>query len=247
MDPRVRGRRALITGGSRGIGAAIVERLACEGADVALTYVSKPDRARETVEAARALGGRAVAIQADNADAKAVVDAVERTVRELGGIDILVNNAGIAAMAPVDDYRLEDLGRMLAVNLRAVFVATQAAVKHMATGGRVITIGSCNAERLPFEGGSVYAMVKAALVGLVKGLARDLGPRGITINNIQPGPIDTDMNPAQGDFADMLRKVMALPRYGTAAEIAALVAYLAGPEAGFVTGASLTIDGGFTA
>ena len=190
---------------------------------------------------------RALAIQADSADADAVVAAVERTVAELGGIDILVNNAGIAVMAPLDDYRLEDFDRTLAVNVRAAFVATQAAAKHMKTGGRIITIGSCNADRMPFAGGAVYAMSKAALVGLVKGLARDLGPRGITVNNVQPGPIDTDMNPADGDFADMLRKLMALPRYGTAEEIAALVAYLAGPEAGFVTGASLTIDGGFTA
>ena len=197
--------------------------------------------------AARALGVRALAIQADSADAQAVVRAVERTVAELGGIDILVNNAGIAVMAPLDDYRLEDLDRTLAVNVRAVFVATQAAVKHMKAGGRIITIGSCNAERMPFAGGAVYAMSKAALVGLVKGLARDLGPRGITVNNIQPGPVDTDMNPANGDFADTLRGLMALPRYGAAEEIAAMVAYLAGPEAGFVTGASLTIDGGFTA
>lgn len=191
---------------------------------------------------------QAIAIHADNADAHAVVAAVERTVEEFGGLDILVNNAGIGVIAPIDDYRLEDFDRTVAVNLRAVFVATQAAVKHMKKGGRVITIGSCNADRMPFGGGAVYAMSKAALVGLVKGLARDLGPRGITINNVQPGPIDTDMNPADSDFADMLRtQVMALPRYGTADEVAAMVAYLAGPEAGFVTGASLTIDGGFTA
>ena len=164
-----------------------------------------------------------------------------------GGIDILVNNAGIGVMAPVDDYRLEDFDRTVAVNVRAVFVATQAAVKHMPAGGRVITIGSCNAERMPFVGGAVYAMSKAALVGLVKGLARDLGPRGITVNNVQPGPIDTDLNPADSDFGAMLRTLMALPRYGATEEIAALVAYLVGPEAGFVTGASLTIDGGFTA
>ena len=247
MPHQLDNKRALVTGGSRGIGAAIVKRLAREGAHVALTYVSKPDQANETVTAARALGGRALAIQADSADAAAVVLAVERTVAELGGIDILVNSAGIAVMAPLDDYRLEDLDRTLAVNVRAVFVATQAAAKHMKTGGRIITIGSCNADRMPFEGGAAYAMSKAALVGLVKGLARDLGPRGITVNNVQPGPIDTDMNPADGDFADSLRKLMALPRYGTAEEIAAMVAYLAGPEAGFVTGASLAIDGGFTA
>jgi 3-oxoacyl-[acyl-carrier protein] reductase len=247
MSHPLENKRALVTGGSRGIGAAIVKRLAREGAHVALTYVSKPDHADETVKAAQALGVKALAIQADSADAQAVAAAVERTVAELGGIDILVNNAGIGVFAPVDDYRLEDFDRTLAVNLRAVFVATQAAVKHMQPGGRVITIGSCNAERMPFQGGAVYAMSKAALVGLVKGLARDLGPRGITVNNVQPGPIDTDLNPASGDFADTLRSLMALPRYGSGDEVAALVAYLAGPEAGFVTGASLTIDGGFTA
>ena len=171
---------------------------------MALTYVSNPDQANETVKAAQALGVKALAIQADSADAEAVVAAVERTVRELGGIDILVNNAGIAVIAPIDDYRLEDLDRTLAVNVRAVFVATQAAVKHMKAGGRIINIGSCNAERMPFAGGGVYAMSKAALVGLVKGLARDLGPRGITINNVHPGPVDTDMNPATSDFAKML-------------------------------------------
>jgi 3-oxoacyl-[acyl-carrier protein] reductase len=238
---------ALITGGSRGIGAAIVKRLAREGTHVALTYVSKPDQANETVQAAQAFGVKALAIQADSADAQAVIAAVERTVAELGGIDILVNNAGLGVMAPIDDYRLEDFDRTVAVNVRAVFVATQAAVKHMQAGGRIITIGSCNADRMPFEGGAVYAMSKAALVGLVKGLARDLGQRGITINNVQPGPIDTDLNPADSDFGAMLRKLMALPRYGNTDEVAALVAYLAGPEAGFVTAASLTIDGGFTA
>ncbi len=248
MNHQLENKWALVTGGSRGIGAAIVKRLAREGAHVALTYVSKPDQANETVKAAQALGVRAIAIQADSADAAAVVAAVERTVGELGGIDILVNNAGIGVMAPIADYRLEDFDRTLAVNLRAVFVATQAAVKHMQTGGRVITIGSCNAERMPFVGGAVYAMSKAGLVGLVKGLARDLGPRGITVNNVQPGPIDTDLNPADSEFAEMLRtSVMALPRYGTADEVAAMVAYLASPAAGFVTGASLTIDGGFTA
>src|SRR5262245_5600034 len=173
---------ALITGGSRGIGAAIVKRLAREGAHVALTYVSKSDQANETVQAAQAIGVQALAIQADSADATAVRAAGEGTVAAFGGLDILVNNAGIGVMAPIHDYRLEDFDRTIAVNVRAVFVATQAAVTHMQPGGRVITIGSCNAERMPFEGGAVYAMSKAALVGLVKGLARDLGPRGITIN-----------------------------------------------------------------
>ena len=247
MNLILHNKRALVTGGSRGIGAAIVKRLAREGAHVALTYVSKPDQAHETAQAAQALGVRALAIQADSANAEAVGAAVERTAAELGGIDILVNNAGVASLAPIDAFSLHDFDRTFAVNVRAVFVATQAAVKHMKEGGRVINIGSCNAERMPFAGGAVYAMSKAALVGLVKGLARDLGPRGITINNIQPGPVDTDMNPATGEFAETLKKLMALPRYGTADEIAAMVAYLAGPEAGFVTGASLTIDGGFTA
>jgi 3-oxoacyl-[acyl-carrier protein] reductase len=247
MSLSLQNKRALVTGGSRGIGAGIVKRLAREGADVALTYVSKPEQANETAKAAQALGVKALTIQADSSDAKAILAAVERTVSELGGIDILVNNAGVAAMAPIDDYRLEDFDRTVAVNLRAVFVATQAAVKHMKSGGRIINIGSCNAERMPFAGGAVYAMSKAGLVGLVKGLARDLGPRGITINNVQPGPTNTDLNPASGEFADMLRKFMAVPHYGSTDEIAAMVAYLAGPETGFVTGASLTIDGGFNA
>jgi 3-oxoacyl-[acyl-carrier protein] reductase len=247
MNHQLKNKRALVTGGSRGIGAAIVNRLAREGAHVALTYVSKPDQANRTAEEAKALGVRAVAIQADSADPEAVVAAVEQTVHEFGGIDILVNNAGIASMAPVDKFSLKDFDRTFAINVRAAFVATQAAIKHMKEGGRIINLGSCNAERMPFTGGAVYAMSKAALVGLVKGLARDLGPRGITINNIQPGPVATDMNPADGDFAEMLKKHMALPRYSTADEIAAMVAFLAGPEAGFVTGASLTIDGGFTA
>jgi len=247
MNNRLENKRALVTGGSRGIGAAIVKRLAREGAHVALTYASNPDQASETVKTAQGLGVKALAVQADSADAEALVAAVERTVRELGGIDILVNNAGIAVIAPIDDYRLEDLDRTLAVNVRAVFVATQAAVKHMQAGGRIINVGSCNAERVPFTGGGVCAMSKAALVGLVKGLARDLGPRGITINNVQPGPVETEMNPATSDFAKMLVQQMAMPRYGTGDEIASRVAYLASPEATYVTGASLSIDGGFTA
>ncbi|VTR97923.1 3-ketoacyl-acp reductase : Short-chain dehydrogenase/reductase SDR OS=Chthoniobacter flavus Ellin428 GN=CfE428DRAFT_5617 PE=3 SV=1: adh_short [Gemmata massiliana] len=247
MSQPLKGKRALITGGSRGIGAAIVKRLAKEGADVALTFVSKPDEAGKVADAAKALGARAIAIQADAADPDAVVKAVEQAAKEFGGLDILVNNAGVAVMAPIDSFSLKDFDRTFAVNVRSVFVATQAAVKHMKEGARVINIGSCNAERMPFAGGAVYAMSKSALQGLVQGLSRDLGPRGITVNNVQPGPVDTDMNPANGDFATPLKALMALPRYGHVDEIAAMVAYLAGPEAGFVTGASLTIDGGFNA
>src|SRR5437773_2755025 len=223
MNYSLKSKRALVTGGSRGIGAAIVKRFAQEGAHVAFTYSSSPDRASEVVKAAQALGVKSLAIQADSADAGAVTAAVDRTVAELGGIDILVNNAGIGVFAPVDAVSLHDFDRTFAVNVRAVFVATQAAAKHMTEGGRVINIGSCNADRMPFVGGAAYAMSKAALVGLVQGLARDLGPRGITVNNVQPGPVDTDMNPAAGAFAEMLKKVMALPRYAHADEIAAMV------------------------
>jgi 3-oxoacyl-[acyl-carrier protein] reductase len=247
MNHQLKNRRALVTGGSRGIGAAIVRRLAREGAHVALTYVSKPDQAHQIAQEAKSLGVRALAIRADSTDADAVIASIEKAAREFEGIDILVNNAGIASIAPLDEFSLKEFDRTFAINVRATFVATQAAIRHMKEGGRVINIGSCNAERMPFAGGAVYAMSKAALVGLVKGLARDLGPRGITINNIQPGPVATDMNPPEGDFAELLKQQMALPRYSSADEIAAMVVYLAGPEAGFVTGASLTIDGGFTA
>jgi 3-oxoacyl-[acyl-carrier protein] reductase len=234
-------RRALVTGGSRGIGAAIVRRLAHDGANVAFTYVNSADQATATADAARA-------IRADAADPDAVAAAVEHTCAAFGGIDILVNNAGVGLMAPVDEFSLADFDQTVAVNLRAAFVASQAAARHMASGGRIVMIGSCNAERMPFLGGAVYAMSKAGLVGLTKGLARDLGGRGITVNNVQPGPIDTDMNPANTDFAESIREqVLALPRYGTGDEVAAMVAYLCSPEAGFVTGSSLTIDGGFTA
>lgn len=248
MNAVLKNKRALVTGGSRGIGAAIVQRFARDGADVAFTYLNKPAQAEEAAKAARTSGTKVVPIEADSADAEAVKSAVAQTVRDLGGLDILVNCAGIMILGPIDEYRLEDLDRMLAVNVRAVFVATQAAVKHMKEGGRVINIGSCNADRVPFPGGATYAMNKAALVGLVKGLARDLGPRDITVNNVEPGPVDTEMNPANSDFAEVLRgQILAIPRYASGAEIASLVAYLAGPESGFITGASLRIDGGFTA
>jgi len=241
------GKVALIQGGSRGIGAAIALRLAREGAAVAITFVSSPDKAAELVRSIEAGGGRALAIHADSADAEAVRGAVTQTVEHFGRLDVLVNNAGVLAIAPIETFSLDDFDRTLAVNVRSVFVASQEAARHMGAGGRIITIGSTNAERMPFAGGSVYAMSKSAIVGLTRGLARDLGPRGITVNNVQPGPVDTDMNPANSEFAESLMGLMAVGRYGRAEEIAAFVAYLAGPEAGYVTGASLTIDGGFAA
>lgn len=238
---------AFVQGGSRGIGAAIVQRLAAEGATVAFTYVTSPDKAQALVSRVEAAGGRALAIQADSSDATALQQAIRLAAETFGRLDILVNNAGVLAMGPIDEFKLEDLDRTLAVNVRSVVVATQAAVRYMGEGGRVISIGSTNADRIPFAGGAVYAMSKSALVGLTKGLARDLGPRGITVNNVQPGPVDTDMNPANSDFAASLTGLMALPRYGKAEEIASFVAYLAGPEAGYITGANLMIDGGFSA
>ncbi|GMU39011.1 MAG: 3-oxoacyl-ACP reductase FabG [Phycisphaerae bacterium] len=247
MTKSLTNQTALVTGGSRGIGAAIAKRLAREGAAVAFTYAHSKPRADELVSGIQKDGGRALAIRADSADAAATRSAVVETVRTLGGIDILVNNAGVAVVQPIRDFPLEEFDRTFAINVRAVFVASQEAARHMKNGGRIITIGSVNADRMPFSGGSVYAMSKAAVAGFTRGLARDLGPRGITVNCVQPGPVDTDMNPDEGEFADGLKKLMALPRYGRVDEIAGMVAYLAGPEAAFVTGACLTIDGGFAA
>ncbi|HTO08453.1 MAG TPA: 3-oxoacyl-ACP reductase family protein [Myxococcota bacterium] len=239
------GKVALVTGASRGIGAAIATRLAREGADVAITYAASPQRAEEVTRAVREAGGRALALRADAADPAAVQAAVDEVARALGRLDVLVNNAGIAIVESLEKFTLADFDRMVAINVRSAFAAAQAAARHLREGGRIVTIGSVNAERMPFAGGAVYAMTKAAIVGLTKGLARDLGPRGITVNNVQPGPIDTEMNPAQGDFAESLKRLMALPRYGQPADVASMVAYLVGPEAGFVTGASFTVDGGF--
>ncbi|MDG6400059.1 3-oxoacyl-ACP reductase FabG [Pseudomonas quasicaspiana] len=241
------GKIALVQGGSRGIGAAIVKRLAEEGASVAFTYVSSEAKAQELQDSITGKGAKALAIKADSADAEAIRNAVALTVEKFGRVDILVNNAGVLAVGPLDEFSLEDFDRTLNINVRSVFIASQAAARHMGDGGRIINIGSTNADRMPFAGGGVYAMSKSALVGLTKGLARDLGPRGITINNVQPGPVDTDMNPASGEFAESLIPLMAIGRYGHAEEIAGFVAYLAGPEAGYFTGASLTIDGGFGA
>ena len=246
-SPVLAGKAAFVTGGSRGIGAAIVRRLVRDGAAVAFSYARNEAAARALAAEIEAGGGRALALQADSADAAALRAAIDEAARRLGRIDILVNNAGVFLGGTVEQMPLEDFDRTLDVNVRAVFVATQAAVRHMGEGGRVITIGSTNAERMPWPGGSAYAMSKSALTGLTRGLARDLGPRGITVNNVQPGPVDTDMNPVDGPNAPAMHGLMALSRHASGAEIAGMVAYLAGPEAGFVTGASLNIDGGFAA
>ncbi|WP_068825394.1 3-oxoacyl-ACP reductase family protein [Pseudomonas sp. BMS12] len=238
---------AFIQGGSRGIGAAVAKRLAREGAAVALTYSQSPDAAQAVVQSIEAAGGRALAIKADSADADAIRGAIRQAAEAFGRLDILVNNAGVLAIAPIEEFALEDLDRTLAINVRSVVIASQEAALHMGNGGRIIQIGSTNADRMPFAGGAVYAMSKSALVGLTKGLARDLGPRGITVNNVQPGPVDTDMNPANSDFAESLKQLMAVGRYGQVEEIASFVAYLSGPEAGYITGANLLIDGGFSA
>ncbi|MHC8387022.1 3-oxoacyl-ACP reductase family protein [Pseudomonas sp. MDT2-39-1] len=241
------GKVAIVQGGSRGIGAAIVRRLAREGAAVAFTYASSAARADALVAEVTANGGKCRAICADSADVAALQHAIRQAAEHFGKLDILVNNAGVLSWAPTEEFPLDELDRTFAINIRGVFVASQEAARHMNDGGRIINIGSTNAERVPVAGGAVYAMSKSALVGLVKGMARDLGPRRITVNNVQPGPIDTEMNPADGEFADQLKALMALDRYGKDDEIAAFVAYLAGPEAGYITGASLTIDGGFSA
>jgi 3-oxoacyl-[acyl-carrier protein] reductase len=241
------GKVALIQGGSRGIGAAIVKRLVADGASVAFTYVSSAAKAEALQNEIIAGGGKALAIQADSADADAVQRAVTEAAQAFGGLDILVNNAGVLALGSIEELPLAEFDKTLAINVRSVFVASQAALPYMGNGGRIVNISSTNAERMPFAGGATYAMSKSALTGLVKGMARDLGPRGITVNNVQPGPVDTDMNPADGEMASGMLGLMALDRYGTADEIANFVAYLVGPQAGYITGASLTIDGGFGA
>ncbi|MYM33333.1 SDR family oxidoreductase [Duganella sp. FT94W] len=247
MNTKFNGKVAFINGGSRGIGAASARRLASEGARVAIGYAASAIAAEALVEEIKAVGGEAVAIKADAADAVSLTRAIDSVAERFGRLDILVNSAGVLHLGPVEQFALADFDRTLAVNVRGVFVASQAALKHMKDGGRIINIGSTNAQRMPFEGGAAYAMSKSALIGLVKGMARDLGARNITVNNISPGPVDTDMNPADSDFAAGMHGLMALKRHGTAAEVAAMVSYLAGPEAGFVTGADLLIDGGFAA
>jgi 3-oxoacyl-[acyl-carrier protein] reductase len=241
------GKVALVTGGSRGIGAAIAQRLAHDGAAVAFTYVTAADKAQAVAKQIDADGGRVLVIQADNADPGAVTGAVEQTVREFGRLDILVNNAGIVIDGPLEEMTVEHADRLWAVDVRAVFAASQAAARHMSAGGRIITIGSALAERVPVPGLTLYTMVKSALTGLTKGLARDLGPRGITATVVHGGLIDTDMNPANGPAAAFLSTVPALGHYGTAGDIAATVAHLAGDGGRYVTGTAITVDGGFAA
>jgi 3-oxoacyl-[acyl-carrier protein] reductase len=247
MTAPLTGRRALVTGGSRGIGAEIVRRLAADGAAVAFTYGASAVEAEKLVAEVAADGGTAVAIHADSGDPEQVARSVDDTVSKLGGLDVVVNNAGVAHIADAESFPLEQFDRSVAINVRAAFVAIQRALPHLGEGGRIINIGSINADRVPGPGLSVYAMTKGAIAGLTRGLARELGPRGITVNNIQPGPVATDMNPEEGEFADAARQVMALGRYGQPRDIASVVSYLAGPEAAYVTGANWNVDGGFTA
>ena len=246
MTASLEGRRALVTGGSRGIGAEIVRRLAADGAAVAFTYGASTTEAEKLATEVTESGGKAVAIHADSGDPEQVAKSIDETVEQLGGLDILVNNAGVAYMGDIESLTMEQFDRLVAINVKGVFAAIQRAVPHLGNAGRIINIGSINADRVPGPGLSIYAMSKAAVAGLTRGLARDLGPRGITVNNIQPGPVATDMNPEVGEFADSLREVMALGRYGQPRDIASVVSYLAGPEASYVTGANWNVDGGFT-
>ncbi|RZB15694.1 SDR family oxidoreductase [Streptomyces sp. F001] len=239
------GKVALVTGGSRGIGAATAVRLAREGADVAITYVNGKEAADDVVRAVEALGRRAVALRADSADADEAAGAVQRTAEALGGLDVLVNNVGVGLLGPLDSIALADVDRVLSVNVRGVFLASQAAAARMTDGGRIITIGTCMTQRVPGPGGTLYATSKSALIGLTKALARELGGRGITANIVHPGPIDTDMNPADGPYAAGQAAMTALGRFGTAEEVASTVAHLAG--ASYVTGAEFRVDGGHAA
>jgi 3-oxoacyl-[acyl-carrier protein] reductase len=238
---------ALVTGASRGIGAAIARRLAAEGAGVAITYTKGADAASRVVKDIEGAGGKAIAIQADATDPKAVAAAVEKTVKTFGRLDILVNNAGTAIPKPFEEATLEELDRVVDLNLRGVFIATQAALKYLSKGGRIISIGSCVGERDMTPGLAAYSATKGAVKMFTQGLAREVGPRGITVNNVQPGPIDTDLNPVAGDWAKPQIANTALKRYGSVEDIAAMVAFVAGPQASYITGTSLTVDGGTNA
>jgi 3-oxoacyl-[acyl-carrier protein] reductase len=247
MSKKLEGKIALVTGGSRGIGAAIAKRLAADGAQVAITYAKDGKSASAVVKAIEASGGKAVALQADSIDAEAIKGAVEKAVSTFGRLDILVNNAGTAIPKPFEEATLEELDRVLDLNVRGVFIATQAALKHLKDGGRIIMIGSCVGERMMTPGLAAYSATKGAVKMFTQGLSREVGSRGITVNNVQPGPIDTDLNPASGDWATPQKAMTSLNRYGTVDEVAALAAFLAGPESSYITGANLTVDGGTNA
>jgi 3-oxoacyl-[acyl-carrier protein] reductase len=241
--PRV----ALVTGGARGIGAGIVERLATDGAKVAFTYARADEAAKTLTERLSDAGAQVLAIQADSADPDAITAAIDRTLAEFDRIDVLVNNAAGATFGPLDALSLDEIQTMLDVNIRGVVLATRAVIPHLEDGGRIVNIGSVNADRTPFPGQSVYALTKGAVSSFTRGLAWDLSPRGITITNVQPGPIDTDANPADGPFGGPLRERTANGQFGGAEDVAGLVAFLVSDAAKHITGTSITIDGGFTA
>jgi 3-oxoacyl-[acyl-carrier protein] reductase len=247
MSKKLEGKIALITGGSRGIGAAIAKRLAADGANVAITYTKGADAAASVVKEIERAGGKAIAIQADAADVESVKAAVEKTIATFGQLDVLVNNAGTAIPKAFEETTLEEMDRVLDINIRGVFVATQAALKHMNEGGRIIMIGSAVGERAVAPGLVPYAATKGAVKMFTQALSREVGSRGITVNNVQPGPIDTELNPASGDWAVPQKAATALDRYGRVDEIAAMVAFVAGPESSYITGANLTVDGGMNA
>jgi 3-oxoacyl-[acyl-carrier protein] reductase len=247
MSKKLAGKVALITGGSRGIGAAIAKRLAADGATVAITYAKDSTSAATVVKAIEANGGKAIAIQADSVDAEAIKAAVEKAVATLGRLDVLVNNAGTAIPKKFEEATLEELDRVIDINIRGTFVTTQAALKHMNDGGRIIMIGSCVGERMMTPGLAAYSATKGAVKMFTQGLSREVGSRGITVNNVQPGPIDTELNPAAGEWAVPQKAATALNRYGTVNEVAALVAFVAGPDSSYITGSNLTVDGGTNA
>ncbi|HYN97800.1 MAG TPA: 3-oxoacyl-ACP reductase family protein [Pilimelia sp.] len=242
----LKGRVALVTGGSRGIGAAIARGLARQGADVAITYERNTDRASAVAGQIRDMGRRGLTINADSGDVAAVTAAVDHAAEVLGRLDILVNNAGTFRVGPIEELGPAEFDRTVAVNVRAPYVASRAAIRHLGEGGRIISIGSNMADRTTFPGFALYALSKTALVGMTKGLARELGPRGITVNLIHPGPTDTDANPAAGPHAASINALTALGRYATPDEVAAVVSFLAGEGGGYVTGAAINADGGFT-